>query len=199
MILKEYAVLILAAGFSGRMGIPKLSLPFDENRNFATKIIHTYRSAGCKNIALVVNRQGQELLNEQKTLSAGSNISVVLNAYPERERFFSLQTGLKTFQTGTPVFIQNIDNPFVESTLLYKLANALKPGTFVVPRYNGHGGHPVLLSSKIVHDLTTFPDYRQNLRDFLQKYPKISCPVEDEKIFVNINSPEEYRKFFGKM
>ncbi len=197
--LTGFSVLILAAGFSGRMGVPKLSLPFDRNQTFMTKIIRSYQSAGCEKIVVVVNKPGQEFLKQHKLFSDKSNISVALNAFPERERFYSLQTGLETLQDGKPVFIQNIDNPFVRPALLHRLAEAFKPGTFVVPVYNGRGGHPVLLSGKIVSDLVTFPDYRQNLRDFLQAYPKINCPVEDEKILVNINSPKEYRKYFGRL
>ena len=196
--LKDFSVLILAAGFSGRMGVPKLSLRFDENRTFAAKIIQTYQSAGCKKIVVVVNRQGQEYLNRQKLFSAGNNISVVLNAFPERERFYSLQTGLKRLNNGMPVFIQNIDNPFVETDLLHGLADMSDPGAFVVPVYNERGGHPVLLSGKIVSDLVASPDYRQNLRAFLQAYPKINCPVRDENILVNINSLKEYGKYFGR-
>jgi len=195
--LKDFSVLILAAGFSGRMGIPKLSLHFDRNQTFVTKIIRSYQSARCKKMVVVVNRQGQEFLKRQKYFSAESNISVVFNTFPERERFYSLQIGLKTLNDGTPVFIQNIDNPFVEPELLLRLVNVFEPEAFVAPCYKGHGGHPVLLSGKIVSDLVASPDYRQNLRDFLQIYPKINCPVEDEKILVNINSPKEYRKYFG--
>jgi len=196
--LEDFYVLILAAGFSGRMGIPKLSLRFDENRTFVTKIIQAYQSAGCNKIVVVVNRQGREYLNRQRAFSAGSNITVILNASPELERFYSLQTGLKMLNDGKPVFIQNIDNPFIEPALLHRLADVFDPGAFVVPVYNKRGGHPVLLSGKIVSDLVASTDYRQNLRDFLQAYPKINCPVRDEKILVNINSLKEYGKYFGR-
>jgi CTP:molybdopterin cytidylyltransferase MocA len=195
--LTGFSVLILAAGFSGRMGVPKLSLPFDRNQTFMTKIIRSYQSAGCEKIVVVVNKPGQEFLKQHELFSDKSNISVAPNAFPERERFYSLQTGLETLQDGKPVFIQNIDNPFVRPALLHRLAEVFKPGAFVVPVYNERGGHPVLLSGKIISDLVTFPDYRQNLRDFLQAYPKINCPVEDKKILVNINSPQEYGRYFG--
>ena len=198
-ILQNSAVVILAAGFSGRMGVPKLSLPFDKNQTFTEKIITTYLTAGCKNIVLVVNRQGIKGLKQQKDFLTKCNVSVVLNAFPERERFYSLQTGLKLPDEFRAVFVQDIDNPFVHPEWLQKLADAFKPGAFVVPHHNGHGGHPVLLSGKIVRDIQTFKSYRKNLRDFLQAYPKIDCPVEDEKILVNINSPAEYRKYFGKL
>jgi len=112
-ILQNSAVVILAAGFSGRMGIPKLSLPFDEKQTFTEKIISTYLTAGCKNIVLVVNRQGNEVLRQQTDFLTESNVSVVLNTFPQRERFYSLQLGLKLLDGFRAVFVQNIDNPFV--------------------------------------------------------------------------------------
>ena len=194
--LTKTAVVILAAGFSGRMGVPKLSLPFDENQTFVQKIVQTYHAAGCEKIVLVVNQQGKEKLKQNSFGPAGEKVSVVLNPFPERERFYSLQTGLKSLREFTAVFIQNIDNPFVQPGLLLKLDDVSSPKAYVVPQYHGRGGHPVLLSKQIVRDLVIFPDYRENLRDFLHRYTKINCPVEDEKILVNINSREEYRKYF---
>ncbi len=196
--LKDFSVLILAAGFSGRMGVPKFSLPYDKNQTFLTKIIRSYQSAGCKKIVVVVNRTGLEFLKQYKFFSDNSAFPLVLNAFPERERFYSLQTGLKMLQDGKPVFIQNIDNPFVQPALLHRLAEVSSAESFVVPGYHGRGGHPVLLSAKIVSDLVASPDYRQNMRDFLQAYPKIYCPVEDKEILANINSRQEYKKYFGR-
>jgi len=197
-ILKDTAVVILAAGFSGRMGIPKLALPFDEKQTFAQKIIRTYQAAGCAKAVLVINRQGEEILQQKKTFLIEETISVVLNLYPSRERFYSLQTGLKAAGGFRAVFVQNIDNPFVTVLLLQQLAAVFEPDKWVVPRYNGHGGHPVLLSRKIVRDIVHLPGYGYNLRDFLQSYPQINCPVNDESILANINSPETYRIYFGK-
>ncbi len=197
-ILKNFATLILAAGFSGRMGIPKLSLRFDEDRSFAEKIIQTYQSAGCRNIVMIVNEQGENYLRRQKVSFTENDVTVILNMHPERERFYSLQTGLRSVQDGLPVFVQNIDNPFVETELLQQLANAYTPEGYVVPRYDGRGGHPVLLSERIVNDITTSLDWKQNLRNFLHNFKRIDCPVEEKKIFVNINTPEEYVKFFKK-
>ena len=49
-IKKEFSAIILAAGKSLRMGIPKLSLKYDENNIFIEHIISEYISFGCKEI-----------------------------------------------------------------------------------------------------------------------------------------------------
>jgi len=35
-----------------------------------------------------------------------------------------------------------------------------------------------------------------NLRDVLQKFTRINIDVEDQKVLININTLEEYRKLF---
>ena len=195
--LQDFAAVIPAAGFSGRMGIPKVALSFDANHTFAEKIAKGYLDAGVRQIVLVVNKQGKAALEEKQARFDKSRVRMVLNAFPEKERFFSLQTGLKFLQDFRAVFLQNIDNPFVSPETLWQIAALYEPESYVVPQYKGRGGHPVLLSQKIVSELVSFPDEKANLRDFLHKYRKIICPVDRDETLININSPDAYRHYFN--
>ena len=197
LLLQHTAALIPAAGFSGRMGIPKVALAFDQNRTFAKKIVETYLEAGVQKVILVVNRQGKTALEEKQCRFDENQVQVVLNPFPEKERFFSLQTGMRFLQDFRAVFLQNIDNPFIRPGLLKQLTACYEPKGYVVPQHNGRGGHPVLLSQEIVSALVSFPNEKENLRHFLQVYPKVTCPVESDEILININSPESYRHHFN--
>ncbi len=197
--LQDFAAVIPAAGFSGRMGIPKVALAFDQKRTFAEKIAESYLKAGVQQVVLVVNKQGKAALEEKQCRFDETRVRIVLNAFPEKERFFSLQTGLRFLQDFRAVFLQNIDNPFVRPETLRQIAALYEPGSYVVPQYNGRGGHPVLLSRKIVSELVSFPDEKANLRDFLHGYQKIYCPVNRDEILVNINSPDAYRHYFNRL
>ncbi len=196
-VLHQAAAIIPAAGFSGRMGISKVALAFDQKRTFAEKIVESYLEAGVQQVVLVVNKQGKAALEEKQARFDETRVRIVLNAFPEKERFFSLQTGLIFLQDFRVVFLQNIDNPFVRPETLWQIAALYEPGSYVVPQYNGRGGHPVLLSQKIVSELVSFPDEKANLRDFLNEYQKIYCPVNRDEILININSPDSYRRYFN--
>jgi molybdenum cofactor cytidylyltransferase len=198
-VLPESAAVILAAGFSGRMGKPKLALPFDKHRTFVEKIVDVFRTSGVQKVVLVVNAEGKEWLKRKKIFPEEEKVTVVFNAFPERERFFSVKTGMQRVKEARAVFLHNIDNPFIPETLLPALAETFRPGGYSVPQYEGHGGHPVLFSREIVQDIVHYPGYDINLRDFLQSYPKLVYPVEDNRVLININSPEQYQRYFGKM
>lgn len=187
--------MILAAGYSGRMGMPKAFLPFDAARTFLEKIVSEYLTFGCAPVAVVLNEESMRLY-EKMPLQHKGNITAILNPAPEKERFFSLQTGLKALKPSGKVFLHNVDNPFLTQEILQVLATGSKENNYVVPTYHHEAGHPVLLSQEIVKALIETPDYNQNLRVFLESYTQISVPVNDANILANINSPEEYKKYF---
>ena len=196
--INRMAVVVTAAGFSGRMGIPKAALAFDEKFTFAEQITQTFLKAGVAKVVLVVNADGMKQLKKSLFLQEEEKVEQVFNPFPEKERFFSLQTGLKTLTGFQAVFLHNVDNPFVNTETIRQLTNCFRPGGFVVPRHNHHGGHPILIAQEIVRDLTAFPDSTINLRAFLSRYPKIHCPVNDDRIHININTAKEYTRYFGK-
>ncbi len=193
--LENCAALILAAGYSGRMGVPKIFLPFDEHRTFLEKITLEYLTFGCSPVGIVMNAKNL-VIYEKMHFEHKDKIRTVLNPAPEKERFFSLQTGLKALNPTGAVFLHNVDNPFLEQQLLQALVEVSKAHAYVFPMYHGKGGHPILLSQEIVKALIETQDYNQNLKVFLQSYSKINVPVNDPKILANINSPEEYERYF---
>ena len=194
---KHFAALILAAGYSGRMGMSKAFLPYDANRTFLEKIVSEYLTFGCAPVGVVLNKQGMELYEKMQPRHK-DKITAILNPAPEKERFFSVQTGLKALNFKGSVFLHNVDNPFLTRDILEALASASKENIYVVPTYHEDGGHPILLSQEIVKALIETSDYEQNLRVFLESYDQIPVPVNNPDILANINSPQEYERLFGR-
>ncbi|MCD4695433.1 MAG: hypothetical protein K8S16_04250, partial [Bacteroidales bacterium] len=93
-------------------------------------------------------------------------------------------------------FIHNVDNPFVNHCVLQLLFDQLGKGDFAVPVYKGKGGHPVLLSEKIITAIIAEKEHDLNLRDFLKDYSRQEVEVDDETVLVNINTMEEYGNYF---
>ncbi len=192
---KEFSAIILAAGKSERMGFPKLSLRYDEKENFIEHIISEYLSFGCKDIAVVVNEIGFEYLNKYE-IQFPDIVKVVINEHPEWHRFYSLKIGAKSLSETHSVFIHNVDNPFVNNDVLKALFNNINTADYISPEFEGKGGHPFLLSEKVIKEIAQVEEDRKHLKEFLNQFLKIKVPVEDEKVLVNINTTEEYRKNF---
>jgi len=190
---KKYSAIILSAGKSTRMGLPKFSLRFNETTTFLENIINEYTTFGCKEIIVVLNPDGALFL-EQLKLKLSSNSKVVINEHPEWERFYSLKLGAKGLTSIAPTFVSNIDNPFVNQKVLESLVLSNDIADYVYPTYNGRGGHPFLLSSKVVTDLRNKEEDQIHLKEFLGRYTKRDVEVNDEKILANINTEEDYRR-----
>ena len=143
-MIDQPAVIILAAGLSVRMGKHKCDLNFSEEETFLDHIIHVYKRFGVSKMVLVVN----ESFN-LGDFQYDESLKIVINKNLKLGRFFPIQFGLQELK-NSPVFIQNIDNPFVNAGLLMSLQNELDEAEFAVPVYEGRGGHPVLLSPRII-------------------------------------------------
>ncbi len=190
---KNFSVLILAAGNSGRMGSLKAFLPFDDTQCFLEKIIAKYQSFGVSSVFVILNEKGMVLFKGLKKLK---NDVAILNPFPEKERFFSIKTGLENIPEDQAVFLHNVDNPFIETTVLSALLRGYKPGATVIPVFEGRGGHPVLISPEITAAIRKEISNKVILKDVLKRFPTVRVPVSDNTILININTEQEYRKYF---
>ncbi len=193
--MKKSSVIILAAGESSRMGKPKFLLQYDENTTFLEKIMQEYEAFGCKQIIVVLNEQGAVLLIKNKPKYIPENIKIIINHYPEKGRFFSLKLGLKALDKRKKVFLHNIDNPLVNSQLLRLLSEKISGFDYAVPRYKNRGGHPILLSKKVIKSIITEDENNVNLKNYLNSFRKAIVATDDENILLNINTKEEYEEF----
>lgn len=185
------AVIILAAGMSERMGKQKYHLYFSEEETFLDHIIHVYRRFVVSELVLVVNESVDlEAFQDNET------INIVVNNKMEYGRFYSVQLGLKELKNRY-VFIQNIDNPFVNTGLLMSLQKGIGLADFAVPVYERKGGHPVLLSPDVIEPMVNSFKSTSHFNDVLKSFNRQDVFVNDPYIGVNINTSEDYQKYFS--
>ncbi len=191
MLLKTTSVVVLAAGYSSRMGQPKFGLKMPDGTTFIEKIIGQYRSFGCIEIVVVMNKDGIQYL-KRYPIDLPENVFLAINEYPDRKRFYSLQCGLKLIKSRNNVFIHNADNPFAEYSVLEKLTTNLSEFDFAKPINNFKGGHPVLINHIMVKKMMAADYTKWTIRDFLETHSGKSVDVESKKIHTNINTPGAY-------
>jgi molybdenum cofactor cytidylyltransferase len=176
------------------MGQLKFSLKFDDEFTFIEKIVDSYNRFGCIEVKIVLNSQGIGLIKslKSKMIEPGQ---IVLNPYPDREKFFSIQTGLKALKHPSQVFIHQADNPYVIPDVLNSMLDNYDKGDYLVPCYQGKGGHPILISEKVISEICRINSYDINLRNFLERFEKLRLELDFPEVLLNINTPEDYRKF----
>jgi len=185
---KDCSVIILAAGNSTRMGQLKFTLTLEDGTTFIENIVKQYAEFGCSEIIVVVNINGKEYLEKHPL----EGITVAVNKHPEFERFYSIKTGLSKIKSNNPVFIHNSDNPYANQIVLKVLFTSREDADFIKPVFEGKGGHPILISYKIVKKLILHDDQKIHLNEFLKNYSFIGIEVKNDKILININTKEEY-------
>lgn len=164
---------------------------------------------GIAEVILVVGHHAESISRVvtefQKSLPEGAlTIRLVLNANPERGVFSSLQTGLREifashgFSGGT--FVLPIDVPVGGPEVWNELKLAEAKGFLAAkPVLQGGGGHPVWLSSVLMERLIQrdplAPESRLDrvLRS-LSKYELSEVEVKDQRVTMNLNTPEDFAK-----
>ncbi len=190
------SVILLAAGKSERMGFPKFTLRFNEQKTFLEEIVGQFTAFGCPEIVVVVNNEGEKLI-EQTEMEFPDNTIIAINPNPELGRFVSIKTGLGFLQNTDLVFLHNIDNPYINEDVLKRLFNNDDNADYYVPVHEDRGGHPILLTGKVVNKIRKCPKVDLSLKEYLKAYRKKVVDVNDPGIIININTLEDYRKVFG--
>ena len=193
--MKHCGAIILAAGRSQRMGRPKLSLPFDREHSFLSRIVSQYHAFGCHPLVVVVN-PNEAHLPAILLEALPCRVFTVVNPQPEVGRFLSLQKGLQALEKPGPVFMHNVDHPFVNHQVLEILGRTAGKRSYASPEYEGRGGHPILLGKALVQDLIDHTGEVPRLDHFLKSYKRARVKVNDPGIHYNINTPDDYKAFF---
>jgi CTP:molybdopterin cytidylyltransferase MocA len=198
IIEKDFSVIVLAAGKSERVGFPKLLLKYDEYNTFLEHITKEYNEIGAKEIIVVVNAVSKESIKKHK-INFPEIVKLAINEHPDWHRFYSLKLGANQVKKNHFVFVHNVDNPFVNQKVLDALLNNSDKADYISPEYNRKGGHPFLISYKIINDLKASDSDEMHLKEFLNQYSGLKVPVNDKNILVNINTLGEYRTYFKEI
>ena len=173
----------------------KALLPFSENENFLQHIIKVYQDAGIQKVVVVRNA---DIFLEGPASSATPALVIVDNHFPERGRLYSIQLGLSCAPGAQYCFIHNIDNPFITGELICSLYDARAQADYVSPEYNSKGGHPILISARIIRNISRIKSYKDTLHEVLGMFARYKLPTSDENCLVNINFPSDYERYFSR-
>jgi molybdenum cofactor cytidylyltransferase len=193
--------LVLGAGGSERWGgSPKALLPVGEVPAIG-RVLRTLRAAGLSKVIVVLGASAEAIAGE--VVGAFPEAEVVVNAAWALGRSGSIQLGLRAVEAPQEVLLWPVDQPFARVDTVRGILDAARRdalATWIIPEFDGRGGHPVLLKPpawRLVHDLA--PD--APLRSLLPSLgPQVlRLPVDDAGVMVNLNTPEAYQRAMGAL
>ncbi|HVN20736.1 MAG TPA: NTP transferase domain-containing protein [Dongiaceae bacterium] len=187
------AAVILAAGYSSRMGQFKPRLPLG-NRSAIEHAISTFQRAGVEDIIVVTGHRARELA----TVLEGQCVNCIFNPKYETGMYSSIVAGIEALSREVEaVFILPADIPLIRSSTISKLSAAYEAGQALVtyPVFQNRRGHPPLIKralfTEIVADGGTC-----GLRGVLNRFAGQSATVTvlDEAIHLDMDTAADYAR-----
>jgi len=182
------AAIILAAGFSSRMGTDKALLDLG-GKPVIKRIVSSYQAVGIERI-LVVTGQNHAALRQLQLQAV-----LLKNPVPENGMFSSIQAGVALLEPEVDAFfVHPVDTPLVSPETLASLICALQHNPAVdgvIPAYCGRRGHPPLLRSSMKEAAAQYQG-GEGLRGLLSVCRTTLHPVADQGVLLGMNTPEQY-------
>ncbi len=189
------AAIILAAGFSRRMGRLKPLLPLGD-ATLADHVISIFRQNNL-NGYLVVGYRQEEVRAGIRT----SEVTVIENPDYERGMFTSVQAGVRALAAGCErFFISPVDVPLVSpATVARLLAEAGKhPEAVIRPVFDGRRGHPVLIPARLIPAILRW-DRPGGLAALLAEDNNgFELAVSDANTLFDVDSPADYEELLRR-
>jgi molybdenum cofactor cytidylyltransferase len=149
----QVAAIVLAAGLSRRMGLPKQLMPLGD-KTLLEHALANLRSSAVDEIVLVLGAHADEI--EQKVSTEG--LKVVINTLYEQGMGTSLRAGLAAVDPSMcAAMVVLADQPFVRPSTLNQLIAYQRQhdSQITLPLYKGFRGNPVLLDRSVFQELNS--------------------------------------------
>ncbi|MFC1943246.1 molybdenum cofactor cytidylyltransferase [Chloroflexota bacterium] len=186
------SAIVLAAGRSQRMGVPKLGLKLGGK----SLIEHVIDNALASKVSEVILVLGPETAHLQPSLKGLSRVKVVENQQPEQGQSTSLRLGLQCISRwAQATLILMGDQPLVTPDIIDALINKYSQsrGPIVAPLYGGQRGSPVLFDRSLLGELMAVEGDKGG-REIVEKYKDSVVPVSFAEPLVggDVDTWEDY-------
>lgn len=185
---------VLAAGQSKRMGMPKMLLPWGSKLVIA-QVVDTLVESGIDPIVVVTGGAGDEVA---KTLM-DRPVEIVRNlAYATNEMLDSLKIGLGSIPAHIDAILIVLgDQPTIQPQTIIGLRERYseRRQTLIIPSFQMRRGHPWLVDRSLWNDVLSLRE-QETLRDFLRAHQNEIeyLMVDTATILLDMDTPADYEQ-----
>jgi len=184
---------ILAAGESKQLPVPKAMLEYEKGKSFLRSIASSFRKAGCDVVA-VVGSHGDEVRNQNPDVRTVENTD-----WQQQGQLGSARKGIQAAleEGADAIILHPVDMPTFRASTIKSLLGKLDGAEAVLPEFEGATGRPVVLSRAAAEKVLRM-DPSGSLESVLPKLSVKRMPTKDPGVMVNINSSDVYQRIFGQ-
>jgi CTP:molybdopterin cytidylyltransferase MocA len=194
---QRVSAVILAAGYSSRMGSFKPLLPLVEGNTVIATVINNLKAAGCDDVC-VVTGHNSELL-EAACHRFGARIAH--NPDFDRGMYSSIVAGLSAQAPDTDAcLLLPVDIPLVRPATLRQLLqyHSAADTRVVYPTFLGRRGHPPRIHRTLFNEIIDSEHHagEDGLRGILVRHEDFAdeIPVLDQHILLDMDTQEDYQR-----
>ena len=196
------AALLLAAGESTRMGQLKALLPW----RGSTLLEHQLSSLAEAGVSRTVVVLGHEISRLEPTVRDRPGISWVQNPDYRQGKTTSIKAGIKALLGSGSALLEagllllNVDQPRSADTVRCIMdlhmgqKDAKRPRLITLPTYEGRGGHPIIMSTKLLSELENINEESLGIKAVVLRHEADLQRVEMDtpEILLDLNTPLDY-------
>ena len=179
------------------MGANKMLLPFGE-RTVLSQVLAVLQDCPLNEIIIVTGHEREkiEAMASRHVLQQGGLRFVYNPDYAAGDMLSSIQVGLAALNDDcSAALIALGDQPQIERRIAEQVMAAHETGAVIIPSFNRHGGHPVLIDRACWPDILALP-IGASLRDVWRAHPGWLryVAVDTEPVLRDMDTPDEYRR-----
>jgi molybdenum cofactor cytidylyltransferase len=186
------AAIVLAAGFSERMGEFKPLLPLG-GETILERCVALFREAGIDDVRVVTGHRGGELAPLLDCLG----VRTVTNPRYREGMFSSVVAGVSTLGPEVDAFfVLPVDVPLLRPATIRRLLEFYRQeqgADVIYPRFRGMRGHPPLIAARHVRQIAAWQG-GGGLKATLGQWEPASLDLDvaDGNILLDMDTPEDY-------
>lgn len=180
--------IIMAAGFSKRMGEDKLLMEIDGVK-MVERVIRSCKDSILDEIILIYRKK------EIKEIGENYQIHTVYNPNADLGQSESMKLGLQTAHNNSAYMFLTGDQPFLTGDLINLLIEEYNKSQdrIIVPSYNGKNGTPAIFPPQFKEKLLHVKGDKGG-RDIIKSnvHDVVKVAIEDEKLGLDIDKKEDF-------
>jgi molybdenum cofactor cytidylyltransferase len=196
---QRVAAVILAAGYSSRMGSFKPLLPLCGSTAYAT-LVNNLKAGGCADVYVVTGHNAEPLAAASTRLG----VRLVHNPDYDQGMYSSIAAGIAALDADIDAcLLQPVDIPLVRPATFRQmlLCHGDAQTRIVYPTFLGKRGHPPRIQREVFDDILAHRDCAdgQGLRTVLARHEAnaTDLPVLDQRILLDMDTQEDYQRLCG--
>jgi molybdenum cofactor cytidylyltransferase len=188
------AAVILAAGASTRMGMPKQLLPY-RGRSLLRRATETAIAAHCSPIFVVLGAYSDRIYSEISDLP----IQAIENREWQTGMGSSIRCGIQALMDTSPSVEATIlllcDQPFVSTQTIHQLESVYRSTNYpiIASAYQNTIGVPALFHSTLFSELTRLTQ-AEGAKKVIQRHINSVVTVEFPQGAIDVDTPDDYQQ-----